>query len=151
MTNLANDIIFEVFDKKKVKNKQCFKNIKYKYKIYNNYNNFQEHKEQSIKDILLKPISKRKKSTNDNYNEEIYNKLISKSEVLDQFLKKKYLSLFDKYYNNGEKLDKIIIYNKEIKLSKNTKSFCALINKKQNKNTEMKNLMINCINVVFLN
>ena len=66
-------------------------------------------------------------------------------------MEKKYLSLFDKYYNNGEKLDKIIIYNKEIKLSKNTKSFCALINKKQNKNTEMKNLMINCINVVFLN
>ena len=151
LTNLANDIISEVSDKKKVENKQNFKNIKHKYKIYYNYNNFQELKEQSIKDIIIKPISKRKKLTNDNYNEEIYNELINKSNILDKFLEKKYLSLFYNYYNNGEKLDKIIIYNKEIKLSKNTKSFCALINKKQNKNDKMKNLMIDCINVAFLN
>ena len=118
--------------------------------MYDNYNNFQKLKSQSIKDILIKPIIKRKNSINDNYNEDIYNKLINSSEVLDEFFNMDYLSLFYNYYNNGEILNKIIINNREIKLSKNTKSFDALINKKQTKNDKMKNMMINCINIVFL-
>ena len=151
--NLANDIIKTVSDEKKYNKTLCFKNIEYKSKIYYNYKEFQTLKEKCIKDILVKPASKRNNSNKDNYNEEIYNELINSSdpsEILDEFFNIDYLSLTHDYYNNCQELKSITIKNKKIELSGKTKSFFWLINKKQNDNFKMKKLMIECINKVFL-
>ena len=148
--NLANDIIKTVFGVKKDNKTLCFKNIEYKSKIYSNYDKFQILKEGCIKDILIKPASKKNNSIQDNYNGEIYNKLINSSEILDEYFNKEYLSLFEFYYNNGQELKSINIKDKNIELSDKTKSFFSLINKNQNNNCKMKNLMIECINKVFL-
>ena len=78
------------------------------------------------------------------------NKLINSSEILDEYFNKEYLSLFEFYYNNGQELKSINIKDKNIELSDKTKSFFSLINKNQNNNCKMKNLMIECINKVFL-
>ena len=149
--NLTNDIIKTIFNGKKENNKKLFfKNIEYKSKIYHNYNEFQTLKEKRIKDILIKPASKKSNSIKDNYNKEIYNKLINSSEILDEFFNKNYLSLFDFYFNDGKELKSYTIQDKKIELSHKTKSFLKLINKNQNNNCLMKNLMIECINKAFI-
>lgn len=150
LINLANDIIKTVFDEKEENKKLCFKNIEYKSKIYYNYKEFQTLKKKCIKDILIKPASKKNNSIKDNYNEEIYNKLINSSEELDEFFNMDYLSLTDDYYNDCQELKSITIKNQKIELSDKTKSFLRLINKNQNNNIKMKNLMIECIKKVFL-
>ena len=148
--NLANDIIKSVSDGKKDNKRLCFKNIEYKAKIYYNYNKFQELKTKCIKDILIKPASKKNNLNNDNYNEEIFNDLIDSPDILDEYFNMNYLSLFDFYYNDGQKLNSIIINNKEIKLSNKTMSLWGLLNKNQNNNCKMRNLIFECINMVFL-
>ena len=148
--NLANDIIKSVFDGKEVNKSLFFKNIEYKAKIYYNYNKFQELKTKCIKDILIKPASKKNNLINDNYNEEIFNNLINTSDILDEYFNMNYLSLFHFYNNNGQKLNSIIINNKEIILSNKTISLWGLINKNQNNNCKMRKLMFECINMVFL-
>ena len=148
--NLANDIIKSVSDGKKDNKRLYFKNIEYKAKIYYNYNKFQELKTKCIKDILIKPASKKNNLNNDNYNEEIFNDLIDKSDILDEYFNMNYLSLFHFYYNNGQKLNSIYINNKEIKLSNKTVSLWGLINKNQNNNSKMRNLIFECVNIVFL-
>ena len=150
LINLANDIIKTEFEEKEYNKTLCFKNIEYKSKIYKNYKKFQKLKEKCIKDILIKPTSKKNKSIKDNYNEEIHNNLINLSEILDEFFNMDYLSLAHDYYNNCKELKSIIIKNKKIELSGKTKSFSELINKKQNNNCKIKNLMNECINIVFL-
>ena len=147
--NLANDIIKSVFDGKEGNKSLSFKNIEYKAKIYYNYNKFQELKTKYIKDILIKPASKKNNLSDDNYNEEIFNNLINTSDILDEYFNMNYLSLFHFYNNNGQKLNSIIINNKEIILSNKTISLWGLINKNQNNNCKMRKLMFECINMVF--
>ena len=148
--NLANDIIKSVFDGKEGNKSLSFKNIEYKAKIYYNYNKFQELKTKCIKDILIKPASKKNNLSDDNYNEEIFNNMINTSDILDEYFNMNYLSLFHFYNNNGQKLNSIIINNKEIILSNKTISLWGLINKNQNNNCKMRKLMFECINMVFL-
>ena len=148
--NLSNDIIKSVFDGKEGNKSLSFKNIEYKAKIYYNYNKFQELKTKCIKDILIKPASKKNNLNNDNYNEEIFNDLIDSPDILDEYFNMNYLSLFDFYYNDGQKLKSIIINNKEIKLSNKTMSLWGLLNKNQNNNCKMRKLIFECINMVFL-
>ena len=63
---------------------------------------------------MIKPASKKNNSIQDNYNEEIYDKLINSSEILDEYFNKEYLSLFEFYYNNGQELKSINIKDKNI-------------------------------------
>ena len=135
---LTNDILSSVYQQKK---DLLFKDISYEFKKTINFNHFESLKSFSIKEILLNPISSKFKSKNyDNYNKEIYNKVVDSSKWLNEFFNMNYLTLFKNYYfNKNKRLTQITIKEKSINLSNNTKSFFDLYNKCDN---ERKNLLI---------
>ena len=135
---LANDILSTLFEQRK---DSLFKDINYEFKKTINFNHFESLKSFSIKEILLNPISSKFKSKNyDNYNKEIYNKVVDSSKWLNEFFNMNYLTLFKNYYfNKNKRLTQITIKEKSINLSNNTKSFFDLYNKCDN---ERKNLLI---------
>ena len=51
------------------------------------------------------------------------------SQWLSKLFEMNYLKLFSYYYNKGKPLDKIVFENKEVILSKGTKSFYYLLEK----------------------
>ena len=136
--NLANDIIFSVFGKNSKKNGLYFIDIDYDIKRNIKSDNFEKLKKLSIKDILLNQTSKKFRAKKENYNKEIFNKLVNCSETLNEYFNMNYLQLFQIYYNNCKSVDIININQKEIKLSNKTKSFFDLI---KNKNDGMKKLI----------
>lgn len=137
--HLTNDIIISIFGKNSEKDGLYFTDIDYKIKKNISFKNMEKLKTQSIKDILLNPSSTKFSSKNEDYNKKIYNKLVNSSEVLDELFNMNYMQLFRIYHNNAQKIEKIIIKQKEIKLSNKTKSFFELI---ENNNDEMKKLIL---------
>ena len=105
-----------------------FKDISYEFKKIINFNHFESLKSWIIKEILLKPIlSKFKIVNNEDYNKELYKKIIGQSAWLNEFFDKNYLTLFkDYYFNKNIRLTQIIIKGKLIKLTDSTKSFFDL-------------------------
>ena len=138
LVNLANDAIKVILKNKNLN----FKNINYKYKKNIKKEDFENLKILPISEILQMPISNkyRNLSKNKDYNKEIYNKAINldKSNWLKNFFEIKYIFLFKKYYNNAKELNNLNFNGKNIKLSKNTKSFYELINN----NINLKNSII---------
>jgi hypothetical protein len=137
--HLTNDVIISIFGKNSEKDGLYFTDIDYKIKKNISFKNMEKLKTQSIKDILLNPSSTKFSSKNEDYNKKIYNKLVNSSEVLDELFNMNYMRLFRIYHNNAQKIEKIIIKQKEIKLSNKTKSFFELI---ESNNDEMKKLIL---------
>ena len=79
-----------------------------------NFNFFENLKSLKINDIILNPNSKKFKLYPEDYNEAVYNEIINLSEWLEEFLYMDYLTLFEIYFNNGKKLNKIEFNGKEI-------------------------------------
>lgn len=160
--NLANDITRFILG---INKDLSFIDIDYQIKKNVKFDNFQFLKSLKIKEILIKPITKKFRNYKTDHNETVYNKVISAistknsdtltkegknntlvnvnqskgSELLSEFFNMNYLTLFKIYYNECEYLDKIIIKEKAINLTKKTKSFYELI---KNRNNIMKNLII---------
>ena len=140
--SLANDIIQELTKKNK---NLCFKDIDYniKKKVKSEY--IAKLKNLSVKDILQNPVSSKFRSTNINFNKIVYDIIIninnSSTEVIKEYFNMNYLTLFKKYINNCNPLNKINIKGKDIYLSEKTKSFYYLLKK----NDSIKNELIEIV------
>jgi hypothetical protein len=136
LINFINDLIKQAFQKNN-HNIKKFKQISYAIKKNINRENIKELKATQIKVILQKEISL--KGQNDkNYNKNIYdkiNKLIENDSTLNwinDIFEMNYLEFLKKFYiDNNEK---------EITISKETKSFNDLLEKNKNDNKMKENL-----------
>ena len=107
-----------------------FKQIKYKIKNIVNFKETDKMKHNSIKDMIVLPISPKFSTYNEWANKELLSKI--KCPWLDKLFQMKCLELFKMYYNNEEPLlDKMVFENKEITLSTKTKSFYYFFGKIQ--------------------
>ena len=144
--NISNDILSSEFEKDK---DLRFKDISYEIKKKINFDYFESLKNSSIKKMILNPISQKFKNINENYNEKIYNKVISSANWLKEFFNMNYLTFFRKYYfNKYYRLNQISIKGKIIKLSNKTNTFYELYEKS---NEERKKILIKYINRVYFN
>ena len=136
LINFINDLIKQAFQKKN-HNIKKFKQISYAIKKNINRENIKELKATQIKVILQKEISL--KGQNDKYyNKNIYdkiNKLIENDSTLNwinDIFEMNYLEFLKKFYiDNNEK---------DITISKETKSFNDLLEKNKNDNKMKENL-----------
>ncbi len=108
---------------------ESFKNINYENKTTVNFGYTYGLRSLCIKDLLKMKISKKCKRYKEYYNEELLEKIECSSQWLDRIFQMNYLKLFSYYYNKGKPLDKIVFENKEVILSKGTKSFYYLLEK----------------------
>ena len=132
LINYINDMI-----KKYIPNRKKFKQISYAIKKNINRENIKELKATQIKVILQKEISL-KSQKDKNYNKNIYdkiNKLIENDSTLNwinDIFEMNYLEFLKKFYiDNNEK---------DITISKETKSFNDLLEKNKNDNKMKENL-----------
>ena len=130
LINLANDALITEFGQ----NHQYgnFKNINYSEKKNITLNNFFNQQSNPIKNIIEKEISDKYKTVDKNNNKKIVEDTCKKSEWLKFFYNINYLEIFKYYFNWGKPLNIIKIQDKEIKLSKKTKTFYDLMTKFEN-------------------
>lgn len=83
-----------------------------------------------------------------NVNKEIYSKICEICPSLKKFFEQGYLDLFKEYFDNKDK--KYEFHGKIIVLSKKTKTFNDLLNKKINKNNKCKERFKYIANNYFL-
>ena len=136
LINFINDLIKQAFQKKN-HNIKKFKQISYAIKKNINRENIKELKATQIKVILQKEISL-KSQKDKNYNKNNYdkiNKLIENDSTLNwinDIFEMNYLEFLKKFYiDNNEK---------DITISKETKSFNDLLEKNKNDNKMKENL-----------
>ena len=86
--------------------KEKVKNIDYEIKKNPNYDNFTELMKKTLGEIISKPITKRFKNIERNYNVELVKNIREKNiEVINNFLNYNYLSFFRNfYYKNSKKI-----------------------------------------------
>ena len=104
-----------------------FKQINQKYKITVNYKHILQLKNSTLKDLLSLEISEKYKKYKTSYNKELLE--IIEDEWLNELFNINYLDLFRLYYNDKKPLGKIVLRDREIILSKKTKSFFYLLEK----------------------
>ena len=133
LVNFANDAIRTVITSNKETKKYEFKHIKHEDKIQISIASLEKLIKKPISDILQLNISKkyRKLSLDEDYNKNIYNKVIDLSDWLKKLFDMNYLAAFKLYYNECQPLDSFEFEGKIIKLSKKTKSFIFLHDKVQ--------------------
>ena len=116
LISFANDVIKEVSNNDKT---LFFKNIDYKEKSNVKSSNLVNCKKLKVDDILEKSISRKFRSTNENHNKVVYEKIINlSSEVCEEYFNMRIVPIFQKYYNNCKPCNKVMIYGKSIYLSK---------------------------------
>jgi hypothetical protein len=128
----GNDALKDEFEY----SKDYFRNINYENKRNVNFNYTTQLKNSTIKDLLKMDISIKNKKCKKTYNKELLERIENFSPSLSKLFEMSYLELFNKYYNKGFPLDKIVYKNKTINLSDKTKlkTFANLID--NNKNLE---------------
>lgn len=104
-----------------------FKQINQKYKITVNYKHILQLKNSTLKDLLSLEISEKYKKYKTSHNKELLE--IIEDEWLNELFNINYLDLFRLYYNDKKPLGKIVLRDREIILSKKTKSFFYLLEK----------------------
>ncbi len=133
LVNFANDAIRTLITSNKERKKYEFKHIKHEDKIQISIASLEKLIKKPISDILQLNISKkyRKLSLDEDYNKNIYNKVIDLSDWLKKLFDMNYLAAFKLYYNECQPLDSFEFEGKIIKLSEKTKSFIFLHDKVQ--------------------
>ena len=143
LINLVNDAIFTEFKSRS----KLFKDIKYAEKRKINFEYTASLCQDIIKNIFLKDVSGKFKKISPEYNQNLCQELEKKSKWFSEFLKMKYIDVFNLYYYNGEKpLVKMEFNGKTIIISKATKSFYYLLKKESN----LAYKMINIIKRIYL-
>ena len=134
LVNFANDSIKVEINNNK-KKKLEFKNIKHEYKIQISSTSLEMLIKKPICNILQLNISKkyRKLSQDQDYNKNIYEKVIALSDWLKKLFEMNYLNAFKLYYNDCQRLDSFKFEGKTINFSTKTKSFFFLYEKTRNK------------------
>ena len=130
LVNFANDVIKSAIDKKEG-TKLKFAHIKHEIKIQMSITNLKKLMKKPINAILQLEISSkyRKLSLEKDYNKNVYKKAVALSDWLKKLFDLNYLDAFKLYYNDFQPLKIFEFEGKEIKISKNTESFCFLYNK----------------------
>ena len=126
-----NDCLFDNYKKNKI----CFKKFDHKVTSKVSSNHFNKMKNSTIYDILTEtPISTKYKD-NKNTNIELANDL-NQIDWFHKLFGLKFMELFYVYYNERKQLQIIFLFNREILLSNDTKSYYFLLekNKKENRN-----------------
>jgi len=126
-----NDCLFDNYKKNKI----CFKKFAHKVTSKVSSNHFNKMKNSTIYEILTEtPISTKYKD-NKNTNIELVNDL-NQIDWFHKLFGLKFMELFYAYYNERKQLQKIFLFNREILLSNDTKSYYFLLekNKKENRN-----------------
>jgi len=153
LVNFSNDAIKTAFGKEQKYRKDNmslkFKKIEHGIKRDIKTGTLENLIQNSISYVLKKKISNKywKLSKIPDYNEQIYNQVIKKSEWLKNLLDMNYLNLFEKYYNQCNPIDSIDFDGKTINFTKETKPFYNLYNKL---NLEMKDKIIKIIKNLYL-
>ena len=140
VTNYINDILKEFVTDKTV---PFFKNIDYKIKKTVNHRFVEELKSKNIAEILQLRPSPKMKIHDESVNKNIYNIVISICPFMNEYLQRSYISLFNDYYYNKNKI--FIVNGRIIPLSPRTKTFCDLINKNYAYKEKIKYIAINYI------
>ena len=109
--------------------KDYFRNINHESKRTVNFNYTMQLKNSTVKDLLKMDISDKYSRYKKSYNKDLLEKIENSSPTLSELFEMSFLELFNKYYNKGNPLDKIVYKNKIINLSDETKSFSNLIDK----------------------
>ena len=141
--DISNDALLAEFGV----NKCLFKEISYKEKQRVSQDFVQQLKNSPISNVLQMPISKKYKKFDEFSNKATLINVCKSSNWLNDFFNINYLALFNYYYNNEKKLNKITFKGKEIILSKNTKSFYDLLEK----NKELQKKLIDTAQIVYFN
>ena len=126
-----NDCLFDYYKKNKI----CFKKFAHKATSKVSSNHFNKMKNSTIYDILTEtPISTKYKD-NKNTNIELADDL-NQIDWFHKLFGLKFIELFYVYYNERKQLQKIFLFDREILLSNDTKSYYFLLekNKKENRN-----------------
>ena len=153
LVNFSNDAIKTISLKEQNNNKDNktlkFKKIEHGIKRNIKSDSLLTLMQNSISYVLKQKISNKywKLSKIPDYNEQIYNQVIKKSEWLKNLLDMNYLNLFEKYYNQCNPFDSIDFDGKTINFTKETKPFYNLYNKLK---LEMKDKIIKIIKDLYL-
>jgi len=119
-----NDCLFDNYKKNKI----CFKKFAHKVTSKVSSSHFNKIKNSTVYDILTEtPISKKYKD-NKNTNIELANDL-NQIDWFHKLFELKFMELFYAYYNERKQLKKIFLFNREILLSNDTKSYYFLLEK----------------------
>ena len=144
LISFLNDAIDSIFEKNK-----NIHFVKFNYAEKSNRKN--EHltkmKSSTIKDLLLNiDISRKYKKFEKNINKKLVEKL-DQFPFFQQVFKMNFLKLFYYYYNNKQPFEqKLLIFDQEIILSEKTKSFYNLLDKNQ----ELEENIMNVIEFEYL-
>ena len=133
--HISNDALTAYYGRKNSINN--FKDISHKIKKTINIKYCSNIKNSTIKDILLKPISRKYKRFKEDINKNILNKVYNQPSWLNKFFDMKYLKLFNIYYNREKPLKEIIFEGNRIILSGLTESFYYLLKKNENLKTKL--------------
>jgi len=119
-----NDCLFDNYKKNKI----CFKKFAHKVTSKVSSNHFNKMKNSTIYEILTEtPLSKKYKD-NKNTNIELADDL-NQIDWFHKLFGLKFIELFYVYYNERKQLQKIFLFDREILLSNNTKSYYFLLEK----------------------
>ena len=130
IVSFLNDSILSILGEKKRKI-IFFLNINNKIKSKSSNDHIAKMKKSTISDILKNSgISDRYKYYDENTNKMNVEALIEHPWFKEIF-ERKYLDLFLNYYNDEKPLKELMIFDKKVILSKNTKSFYYLLHKKE--------------------
>ena len=140
----VNDIIKGFYNCQKYK----FAKFAHKQKSKISFDYIDWMKNSTIGDLLRKmDISSKYKCSND--KNIIIMKQLEQEPFFANIFKIKYLDLFSKYYNNKQPLKELLIEDKKIIFSENTKTFTELLQKKHN--LTLKDNLINVAENFYLN
>ena len=137
LIDMANDVSNIAFNNNIYKN--YFLKLDYNDNIKTLSNN--QIKEKKYSEIFNLKISKKNsankgKLLNNYINENTYENIIKKSSLLNEFFDKSYLDLFENYYYKDRR--EFDFKGKHFILSKNTKTFYNLLEKRNNRSVEYK-------------
>jgi len=139
LVNFANDAIKTAITNKE-RTKLVFKYIDYRLKKQISKIHLKNFVMKQIKDILQLKISNKYKkfSKDEDYNQNIYIRVIALSDWLEKLFNMNYLDAFKLYYNGCQPFTSFEFGGKVIKFSDETKSFICLFNEAEKKEIKLR-------------
>ena len=113
--------------------------------------NLESLKNTTIKEIICQPRNKKYKIDDENFNKELYKKIISKNADFDKIFEEKYINIFKIFFENNRKINlKNYGFKQDIVLDKKIKMFDDFLEKKVKNDEEYLERIYKFINLNFL-
>lgn len=108
-------------------------------------------KNTTIKEIICQPRNKKYKIGDVNFNNELYERIISKNKDFDKIFEEKYINIFKIFFENNRKINlKNYGFKQDIVLDKKIKMFDDFLEKKVKNDEEYLERIYKFINLNFL-